>query len=138
LTRLDVLAPARVDRELGVGKRPLHQGGFRFEQHLPDGRVRAEGVLVAGPIDRGGFEQLPAIKDRLRVDRGSSAARGADREVEVGRLGVGLADPADHGPADHLGADLERAKLHRLGVELEGVVAFDELSGELRPLSQEA
>src|SRR6185295_7444220 len=86
-----------------------------------DGGVVGEGILVGGAVDRGGLEQLPAVEDRLRVDRRSATAGGPDREVEVWRLSGGLADVPDHGAAGDLGADLERLQLHRVGVELQAV-----------------
>src|SRR5262249_5885055 len=69
-----------------------------------------------------------------------------DREVQVGRGGVGLPDATDHGPARDLGADLERLQLHGLLIEreawaecgLEGLVARDRSAEELVELAGSA
>src|SRR5918993_974697 len=64
LAGLDVLAPARVDRERRVSEDLLHQGRLRHQQDLADRRVVGERVFAGRAIDRGGLEQLPAIEDR--------------------------------------------------------------------------
>src|SRR3954454_3941608 len=74
LAVLDVLATAGVDREGRVVQDPLLERRLRHQEDLADGGVVCEGVLVGGAVDRRGLEQLPAVEDRLRVDRGRALA----------------------------------------------------------------
>ena len=98
-----------------VGEDALLQRFLGEQQDAGAAEPCVERVLALGAVDRRGFEQLPAVEDRLRVDpRGALAGR-ADREVDVwvdARLFLG--DVGEDGAGDHLRADLDRPFRGRL------------------------
>ena len=110
LARFDVFATALVDVEAVVVQHPLRQRFLGEQQDPGAAQLRVEGVLALGAVDRGRFEQLPAVEDRLRVDPRRAFARRADREVDV-RVGAfaALGDVGEDGAGDHLRADPDRA-----------------------------
>src|SRR4029077_19137297 len=110
LALFDVFAAALVDVEALVVQHPLGQCFLGEQQDPGAAELRVERVLALGAVDRGGFEQLPAVEDRLRVDPRSPFAGRADREVDV-RVGAFGApgDMGEDGAGDHLRADPDRA-----------------------------
>src|SRR3954463_12066857 len=67
--RRDAPPAAVVDLDVRAAQDPLRQRLLAHEQDLADGRVpgvrAVERVLARGAVDRRGFEQLPAVEDRL-------------------------------------------------------------------------
>ena len=138
LPGLDVLAPALVDLEARVVEDALGELLLGEQQDLADRvAVRRERVLVGHPVERRCLEQLPAVEDRLRVDRGRAAARGPDREVDVGGERVAVADAAEQGAGDDLGALPQRAQLHGLAVELQDPAGVRAEALEVREVAEQ-
>ena len=110
LPLFDVFPAALVDVEALVGEHALLQRFLGEQQDAGAAQLLVERVLPLGAVDRGRFEQLPAVEDRLRVDPRRALARRADREVDV-RVGAvfALRDVGEDGARDHLRADPDRA-----------------------------
>ena len=125
---LDVLAAAVVDVDARVGEDRAAELLLGHQQHLADGDrlLVQERVLARRPVDRRRLEQLPAVEDRLGVDRRRALSpAGWMREADVRRLALlGHA----HAAEDRTGHDL-RALAQRL--ELDVVAAEAEDLGEV-------
>jgi hypothetical protein len=98
----------------------LLQLALAHQQDLADRRrlrvAAEERVALAGAVDRGRLEQLPAVEDRLGVDPRGAAAGGPDRERDVRRLLLRRAlDPPEHRPADDARAAPQRLHPHLRG-----------------------
>src|SRR5829696_5857789 len=120
----DVVAAAGVDLDAVVGQDALLEHRLRQQQDLADreavGVVAVQDVAAGCAVDRGRLEQLPAVEDRLRVDRGGAAAGRADLEGDVRGLALGRRpDAAQHGAGHDARALLERLQRCVLRVEAE-------------------